>query len=267
MNTDKTRGARPGTALPDGQPILETRELGVAIGGVQILSDVSLSVRRGEIMAVLGPNGAGKTTLFNMLTGLRRPTSGRIHLQGRDITDEPVFRRARLGLARSFQITSLFPSLTVLENVRLAAQAHLGGSLALWRRVRRTDPALDQARAALRTVGIADHADDPAAALSHGGKRKLEVALAIVGNPAVLILDEPTAGMSAEDVPELTEVIRQVRDTHGTTIVLVEHRMDVAIALADRMAVMHHGTLLACDTPDNVMADQVVQSAYLGEAL
>ncbi|MFD2357205.1 ABC transporter ATP-binding protein [Nonomuraea ferruginea] len=193
MTTDEARGARPGTALPDGQPILETRELGVAIGGVQILSDVSLSVRRGEIMAVLGPNGAGKTTLFNMLTGLRRPTSGRIHLQGRDITDEPVFRRARLGLARSFQITSLFPSLTVLENVRLAAQAHLGGSLALWRRVRRTDPALDQARAALRTVGIADHADGPAAALSHGGKRKLEVALAIVGNPAVLILGEPTA--------------------------------------------------------------------------
>src|SRR5690606_18020715 len=165
MRTDTAGGARPGTAPPEGRPILETRGLGVAIGGVQILSDVSLSVRRGEILAVLGPNGAGKTTLFNMLTGLRRPTSGSIHLQGVDITGEPVFRRARLGLARSFQITSLFPSLTVLENVRLAAQAHLGGSLALWRRVRRTDPAVEQAREALRTVGIEAHADDLAASL------------------------------------------------------------------------------------------------------
>ncbi|ADG87146.1 ABC transporter ATP-binding protein [Thermobispora bispora] len=247
--------------------ILETHGLGVAIGGVRILSDVSLSVRRGEIMAVLGPNGAGKTTLFNLLTGLRRPSAGRIVLNGTDITGAPVFRRARLGLVRSFQITSLFPSLTVLENARLAAQVHLGGSLALWRRVRPTDAAVAMARAALETVGIAEYADEPAGSLSHGAKRKLEVALAIVGKPAVLLLDEPTAGMSAEDVPELTEVIRRVRDRHGTTILLVEHRMDVAIGLADRMAVMHHGTLLACDTPDAVMADPLVQSAYLGEAL
>ncbi|MBE1562546.1 ABC transporter ATP-binding protein [Nonomuraea africana] len=234
---------------------------------MRILREVSLQVRRGEIVAVLGPNGAGKTTLFNLLTGLRRPTEGAILLEGRDVTRAPVWQRARKGLARSFQITSLFPSLTVMENVRLAAQAHRGGSLALWRRVTRHDPALDEAGRALDLVGIADRADDLAADLSHGGKRKLEVALAIVGRPVVLLLDEPTAGMSAEDVPEVTEVIRKVRDTLGTTIVLVEHRMDVAVGLADRMAVMHHGTLLACDTPERVMADAEVQSAYLGEAL
>ncbi|MEU8796321.1 MULTISPECIES: ABC transporter ATP-binding protein [unclassified Spirillospora] len=247
--------------------VLRTHGLGVAIGGVQILRDVSLEVRPKEIMAVLGPNGAGKTTLFNLLTGLRKPTAGRVELDGRDVTGVPVFRRARLGLARSFQITSLFPTLTVLENVRLAAQAHRGGSLALWRRVTAADAAVDEAREALELVGIADRAGDLAASLSHGGKRKLEVALAIVGKPLVLLLDEPTAGMSAEDVPELTAVIGSVRDTLGTTIVLVEHRMDVVVGLADRMAVMHHGTLLACDEPGAVMADPLVQSAYLGEEL
>lgn len=247
--------------------VLSTHGLGVAIGGVQILRDVSLEVRPKEIMAVLGPNGAGKTTLFNLLTGLRKPTEGRVELDGRDVTRVPVFRRARLGLARSFQITSLFPTLTVLENVRLAAQAHRGGSLALWRRVTSADAAVDEAREALELVGIADRAGDLAASLSHGGKRKLEVALAIVGKPLVLLLDEPTAGMSAEDVPELTAVIGSVRDTLGTTIVLVEHRMDVVVGLADRMAVMHHGALLACDEPGAVMADPLVQSAYLGEEL
>ncbi|MFE3451955.1 ABC transporter ATP-binding protein [Nonomuraea sp. NPDC059194] len=247
--------------------MLETRGLGVAIGGVRILRDVTLQVRPGEIIAVLGPNGAGKTTLFNLLTGLRKPTEGHILLDGHDVTRTPVWQRARKGLARSFQVTSLFPSLTVLENVRLAAQSHAGGSLALWRRVTEGDTARAEARRALDLVGIGDRADDLAADLSHGGKRKLEVALAIVGRPLVLLLDEPTAGMSAEDVPEVTEVIRKVRDTLGTTIVLVEHRMDVAVGLADRMAVMHHGTLLACDTPERVMADQEVQYAYLGEAL
>jgi len=247
--------------------VLTTRGLGVTIGGVEILRDVSLEVRSGEILAVLGPNGAGKTTLFNVLTGLRRPTTGSVVLAGRDITTLPAFRRARLGLARSFQITSVFPTLTVLENVRLAAQAHAGGSLALWRAVRRSDAAYEDAWRALRLAGIASEAHLDAAALSHGGKRKLEVALAIVGRPKVLLLDEPTAGMSAEDVPELIAAIRGIRDELGTTIVLVEHRMDVAIGLASRMAVMHHGALLACDTPENVMADPTVQSAYVGESL
>ncbi|HEX6195712.1 MAG TPA: ABC transporter ATP-binding protein [Jiangellaceae bacterium] len=248
--------------------MLTTRGLGVTIGGVEILRDVSLDVRSGEILAVLGPNGAGKTTLFNVLSGLRRPTSGSVTLAGRDVTALPAFRRARLGLARSFQITSVFPTLTVLENVRLAAQAHAGKSLALWRAVRRGDAAYEDARRALRLAGIdGGDAVADAASLSHGGKRKLEVALAIVGRPKVLLLDEPTAGMSAEDVPELIAAIRGIRDELGTTIVLVEHRMDVALGLAERLAVMHHGALLACDTPENVMADETVQSAYVGESL
>jgi branched-chain amino acid transport system ATP-binding protein len=247
--------------------VLATHGLSVTIGGVRILREVSLSVRPREIMAVLGPNGAGKTTLFNVLTGLRRPTAGRVELAGRDVTPQPAFRRARAGLARSFQITSVFGSLSVLENVRLAAQAQRGGSLALWRRVRGGDGAYADAGRALELVGITAQADVLAASLSHGNKRKLEVALAIVGRPSVLLLDEPTAGMSAEDVPEVTEMIRGLRDTLGCAIVLVEHRMDVAVGLADRMAVMHHGSLLACDTPERVMGDATVQSAYLGEAL
>jgi branched-chain amino acid transport system ATP-binding protein len=250
-----------------GTAVLATRDLSVTIGGVRILRDVSLSVRHGEIMAVLGPNGAGKTTLFNVLTGVRRPTAGTVELAGRDVTAQPAFRRARAGLARSFQITSVFGSLTVLENVRLAAQAQRGGSLALWRRVTGRDPAYADAWRALELAGITAQAHLNAASLSHGGKRKLEVALAVVGTPKVLLLDEPTAGMSAEDVPELTEAIRGVRDALGTAIVLVEHRMDVAVGLAERMAVMHHGALLACDTPDRVMADETVQSAYLGDSL
>lgn len=251
--------------------VLTTRGLGVTIGGVEILRDVSLDVRPGEILAVLGPNGAGKTTLFNVLSGLRRPTSGSVTLAGRDVTALPAFRRARLGLARSFQITSVFPALTVLENVRLAAQAHAGESLALWRAVRHGDAAYEDAWRALRLAGLddidGDAAEIEAASLSHGGKRKLEVALAIVGRPTVLLLDEPTAGMSAEDVPDLIGAIRGIRDELGTTIVLVEHRMDVALGLAERLAVMHHGALLACDTPENVMADETVQSAYVGESL
>jgi len=248
--------------VPD---VLATRALSVTIGGVRILREVTLGVRPGEIMAVLGPNGAGKTTLFDVLSGLRRPTAGTVELAGRDVTTAAPFQRARAGLARSFQRTSVFPTRTVLENVRLAAQAQRGGSLALWRRVRPDDAAYRDAWQALRLAGIAEQAHVPAASLSHGGKRKLEVALAVVGRPKVLLLDEPTAGMGAEDVPELTRAIRSVRDTLGTSIVLVEHRMDVAVGLADRMAVMHHGALLACDTPQRVMADATVQSAYLGE--
>lgn len=247
--------------------VLATRALGVTIGGVRILSDVTLGVRPGEIMAVLGPNGAGKTTLFNVLTGLRRPTTGTVQLSGRDVTAAPAFRRARAGLTRSFQLTSVFGSLTVRENVRLAAQAQRGGSLALWRRVTGRDAAYGDVGQALHLTGLSHRADLPAASVSHGDKRKLEVALAIVGRPSVLLLDEPTAGMSAEDVPELMDAVRGVRDALGCAVVLVEHRMDVAVGLAERMAVMHHGALLACDTPEQVMADTTVQSAYLGESL
>ncbi|MDX1657478.1 MAG: ABC transporter ATP-binding protein [Nitriliruptorales bacterium] len=246
--------------------ILATHDLSLTIGGARIVEDVDLDVRDGEFLAVIGPNGAGKTSLFHLLTGIYEPTRGRIELEGRDITGDPPSQRARAGLGRSFQVTSIFPALSVLENVRLAAQAHLGDNYAIWKRIGRGDQAVDRARRALESAGLADQSEALAGSLSHGNKRKLELAIVLASDPRVLLLDEPTAGMSVEDVPELIGVVHQILD-EGRTVVMVEHRMDVVVDLADRIAVMHHGQLLACDTPDAVMANETVQSAYLGESL
>lgn len=264
MTTTDQRG--PVQPVPVAPPVLESRGLGFAVGGARILDNVSLGVREGEFLAVIGPNGAGKTTLFNLLTGILRPTDGSILLGGQDVTGSSTAQRARLGLSRSFQVTSLFSHLSVLENVRLAARAHLGGSGKLWSRIRQDDPAAANAMAALETVGLAVRAANLAASLSHGNKRKLDLAIAIVGHPKVLLLDEPTAGMGADDLPTVIDLIGAIHD-EGTTIVMVEHRMDLILGLADRIAVMHHGSLLACDSPDAVMSDPTVQTAYLGEPL
>ena len=249
-----------------GTAVLRTEGLGLTIGGNRIVDDLDLEVRDGEFLAIIGPNGAGKTSTFNLLTGVHRPTEGRIRLGDREITDLTPDRRARLGLGRSFQVTSVFPSLTVLENVRLAAQAHLGGSMRFWKVVRTTDAATDRAARVLTRVGLEDRHDAIASSLSHGEKRTLELAIVLATDPRILLLDEPTAGMSAEDVPALVELVREVR-AGGTSVVMVEHRMDVVVEVADRIAVMHHGSLLACDTPEAVMADDEVQSAYLGDSL
>ncbi len=246
--------------------ILETEGLGWTIGGARILEDVTLSVRDGEFLAVIGPNGAGKTSLFNQLTGIHAPTTGRVRLAGEDITDLPIHLRAQRGLKRSFQVTSIFTALTVHENARLAAQAELGGSFDIWSRVTGRDEASKRATEALRLTGLDHLAGELAANLSHGNKRKLDLALVLAQRPRVLLLDEPTAGMSMEDLPELVRVVRDIQ-AQGTTVVMVEHRMDVVIDLADRIAVMHHGSLLACDEPDAVMANETVQTAYLGESL
>lgn len=246
--------------------MVRTEGLSFTVGRVGIVSEVDLEVREAEFLAVIGPNGAGKTTLFNLLTGLYKPTGGRILLGGEDVTRLSPARRARRGMARSFQVTSLFSRLTVLENVRLAARAHLGGSGRIWGRVHRRDEAVGRAREALETVGLADRAGEVAANLSHGDKRKLDLAIAIAGEPKVLLLDEPTAGMGADDLPPVIELISEIH-RRGTTIVMVEHRMDLILGLADRIAVVHHGALLACGEPDAVMADETVQTAYLGEPL
>lgn len=246
--------------------ILETEGLGWTIGGARILEDVSLSVRDGEFLAVIGPNGAGKTSLFNQLTGIHAPTAGRVRLAGEDITDLPTHQRAQRGLKRSFQVTSIFTMLTVHENARLAAQAELGGSFDIWSRVSGRDEASQRASHALELTGLTHLADEVAANLSHGNKRKLDLAIVLAQDPRVLLLDEPTAGMSMEDLPDLVRVVRDIQ-SQGTTVIMVEHRMDVVIDLADRIAVMHHGSLLACDTPDAVMANETVQTAYLGESL
>jgi branched-chain amino acid transport system ATP-binding protein len=247
--------------------ILATRNLGLDIGGASIVADVSLEVAEGELLGIIGPNGAGKTSLFNLLSGIYRPTAGTIELGGRDITNQPTFRRTREGLGRTFQVSSVFPLLSVHENARLAAESALGGTLRLWRRATSVTSALERANAALERVGLTRYAMTPAGALAHGDKRRLEIAMLLAADKQVLMLDEPMAGLSAEHVPQLVELIRSIHVEERKTVLMVEHHMDVVTGLAQRIAVMHHGALLACDTPAAVMANETVQSAYLGEAL
>jgi branched-chain amino acid transport system ATP-binding protein len=216
---------------------------------------------------VIGPNGAGKTTLFNLISGLLHPTAGRIELDGDDITERAPALRTRAGLGRTFQVSNVFPLLPALENVRLAAEAALGGTMRIWRRARRVREALERATWALGRVGLTGRSGVPAGLLSHGDKRKLELAMLLAGTPRVLLLDEPMAGVSVEDVPELVELIRSVHAEEGKTVVMVEHHMEVVTGLAERIAVLHHGRLLAVDTPDEIMRNPTVQQAYLGEPL
>jgi branched-chain amino acid transport system ATP-binding protein len=248
-------------------PILATRNLGLDIGGARIVADVSLEVAEGELLGIIGPNGAGKTSLFNLLSGLYRPTAGSIHLSGKDITNQPTFLRTKEGIGRTFQVSSVFPLLTVHENVRLAAAASLGGTLRLWQRARSVEPAEERAGAALARVGLESKSLARAGALSHGDKRRLELAMLLAADKPVFLLDEPMAGVSAENVPELVELIRSVHEQERKTVLMVEHHLDVVTGIAQRIAVMHHGALLACDTPAAVMANETVQSAYLGEEL
>jgi branched-chain amino acid transport system ATP-binding protein len=247
-------------------PILATRDLGLVIGGATIVAGVELEVLDGELLAVIGPNGAGKTTLFNLVSGLLRPTSGRVELDGRDVTREPPFRRTRRGLGRTFQVSNVFPLLSVHENVRLAAEAALGGTMRIWRQASRFREAVDRAQWALGRVGLEGRGAVPAGMLSHGDKRKLELAMVLAGHSRVIMLDEPMAGVSMEDVPELVELIHSVH-AEGKTVLMVEHHMEVVTGLAQRIAVLHHGSLLAVDTPDAIMRNQTVQQAYLGEPL
>ena len=246
--------------------ILETRELTLRFGGATIVDNVSFGVPEGEFVSVIGPNGAGKTSLFNLISGLYRPTSGRIIYRDQDITHLPPYARVRRGLGRSFQQTTIFPALAVLENTRLAVQAGRPGNFALWRDAFHDRAVLERASWALDVVGLRGRAQTPAAALSHGDKRKLELALLLCTDPEVLLLDEPTSGVSAEDVPAMLAVIRHIRDVERKTILMVEHKMEAVHDLSDRVAVLANGALVAYDTPDAVMADRFVRSAYLGVA-
>ncbi|MGR7024292.1 ABC transporter ATP-binding protein [Geodermatophilus sp. URMC 62] len=266
MGSTLAAGAAP-AARPAGGPVLQVAGLTCAIGGAVIVSDVGFDVAPGEFVAVIGPNGAGKTSLFNLLSGLLPATGGTVTLDGTDITSASPAARARRGLGRTFQASSVFAGLGVRENVRLAAQARLGGSLRPWQRVRAGDRAYEVADRALTRVGLARRGDALAGALSHGDKRKLELAILLATDPAVVLLDEPMAGVSIEDVAGLTEVIADVHREEGRTVLMVEHHMDVLLGLADRVAVMHHGSLLALDTPARVTADPAVQEAYLGDQL
>lgn len=249
------------------QPVLEVLNVGLQIGGARILEDVTLQIPEGEMLGVIGPNGAGKTTLFNLISGILTPTEGQITLSGVDVTRQAVHTRARAGLGRTFQTSSLFNGLTAIENVRLAAQTELGGSLSIVRFPHRDDAASRIAAEKLDEVGLSHHSETLAGVLSHGDKRKLEIAMLLATDPKVILLDEPMAGVASGDVADLIEVIRGLHRSNGRTVLMVEHHMEVVLGLVDRVAVMHHGQLLACDTPDVVMANPAVQSAYLGETV
>jgi branched-chain amino acid transport system ATP-binding protein len=247
--------------------VLSTRGLTWRVGEVSIVDDVTLDLAPGEFLAVIGPNGAGKTSLFNLVSGLRRPSAGTVTLDGADVTGLAPHRRARLGLGRTFQSSSVFGSLSVASNVALAVQARRGGSMRLWRSAAAERAVADEAAAVLDRVGLGGRGTALAGTLAHGEKRKLEIALLLASQPKVLLLDEPMAGVSAEDVPALVEVVRGLTREHGHSVLMVEHHMEVVLDLADRVAVMHHGAVLVCDTPKAVMANRTVQEAYLGESL
>jgi branched-chain amino acid transport system ATP-binding protein len=254
----------PATPQPSAGPILSTRALTWGVGGFTILSDITLDVLEGEFLSIIGPNGAGKTSLLNVMSGVNVARAGTVHLGGDDITGLRPARRVQRGLGRTFQTSSLFPGLSLIENARLAAQAARGGSLSLVSRPRWQDDATQAGLRALDEVGLAERANAPVADLSHGDKRKLEIALLLCTDPDVLLLDEPTAGVSVEEVDPLVAVIRDVH-ARGRTVVMVEHRMELVVDASDRIAVLHNGRLLTVGTPDEVMADPIVQSAYLGE--
>ncbi len=245
-------------------PILETRNLRKEFGGLIAVADVSIQVEPGTTHAIIGPNGAGKTTYFNLLSGVYAPTRGTVHFNGRDITDVPLHQRAHLGIGRSFQITNIFPNLTVLENVRLAAQAMDDVTFKFLRPTFTYKRYLERAYEVLEIVGLTGMAAFPATTLPHGGKRKLELAILLAPDPQLMLLDEPTAGMASEQVPELLATIEAIRQQGNKTIVLVEHNMSVVMGISDRISVMDRGELLAEGTPDEISANENVQNVYLG---
>jgi branched-chain amino acid transport system ATP-binding protein len=243
--------------------LLEIAALTKRFGGILASDKISLAVRSGELHAVIGPNGAGKTTLIGQLTGEVAPDGGRILFAGRDITTLPEYRRSQLGLARTFQISSLFPDFTALDNVALAVQAHSGHSFHFWRNARREAELHQPAKAALHSVGLAERADLLVADLSHGDRRQLEIAMALATQPRMVLLDEPTAGMGPEESATLVQTLRRIKGS--ITILLVEHDMDTVFALADRISVLVDGRIIASDSPAAIRADAAVHQAYLGE--
>jgi branched-chain amino acid transport system ATP-binding protein len=245
-------------------PLLETRGLGRAFGALQAVADLSLAVPPGELRAVIGPNGAGKTTLFHLISGLLAPTAGDVVFRGETVTALPAPARCRRGISRTFQITSIFPELSALENVRIAVQLKRGGNFRLAGGRGLLDATEGRARESLAFLGLRDRAGELASTLPHGDQRLLEIAMALAQEPDLLLLDEPTQGLSPEDTAATVAVIRQIARAGKLTIILVEHDMDVVFGLADRISVLHFGRLIAEGTPDEIRAHAEVQTAYLG---
>jgi branched-chain amino acid transport system ATP-binding protein len=246
--------------------MLETKNLTIRFGGHVAVDHVTCAFRPGTLTAIVGPNGAGKTTYFNLISGQVRASEGSVHLGGVDITREGVSARTHRGLGRAFQLTQLFPNLSVLENVRLAVQSRRKQGLNLWAVWLDQRGTLDRAMQLLARVKLADRANAAASSLPHGDQRKLEVAMLMALEPSVYMFDEPTAGMSVDDVPVILDLIRELKGEADKTILLVEHKMDVVRELADRIIVLHNGQLVADGEPAAVIASPVVQNAYLGVA-
>jgi len=245
---------------------LETRELTVRFGGHVAVNSVSCAFRPGSLTAIVGPNGAGKTTYFNLISGQLRATGGRVLWDGEDVTRQPASARARRGMGRAFQLTNLFPGLTVHENVRLAVQGRARAGLDLWSRWSTRRDLIVEADAILDEVNLAAQGRTFAGSLSHGDQRKLEVAIMLALRPRIFMFDEPTAGMSVDEVPVILELIHRIKAAGDRLILLVEHKLDVVRSVADRIVVLHNGTLVADGDPGAVMASPIVQEAYLGSA-
>lgn len=244
--------------------ILETRELRREFGALVAVDDVTMQVKAGSFHSIIGPNGAGKTTLFNVLSGNLPPTSGQVIFKGKDITRLPVHRTIHLGIGRSFQITNIFPNLTVMENIRLACQSLGADNFKFFRSHRAFRQYEERAWAVMEQVGLSERALMLARTLPHGDQRKLELGMILAPDPEVLLLDEPTAGMASEQVPELMALIREIQAAGDKTIMLVEHNMNVVMSVSDTITVMHHGAVLAEGSPTEISANETVQKAYLG---
>jgi branched-chain amino acid transport system ATP-binding protein len=280
INLDKIPGLRPAGYAGSPHPgmtesqirvrpmsaTLETHDLTIRFGGHVAVNKVSCTFRPGELTAIVGPNGAGKTTYFNLISGQLRPTDGRIVFNGRDITKLSAPLRTRAGLGRAFQLTNLFPNLSVAENVRLAVQAHGDVHYDMLRPWSTRRDLIARADEILDSVALGNRRDVAATALSHGDQRKLEVALMMALQPDVYMFDEPTAGMSVDEVPVVLDLIAKLKQDATKIILLVEHKMDVVRSLADRIIVLHNGQLVADGKPAEVIASPIVQEAYLGIA-
>ena len=244
------------------EALIETRGVTRRFGGFTALKDVSVGIRPGVLTSIIGPNGAGKSTFFNLLSGAFAPSEGRVFFEGCDITGLRPHEFAHVGIAKSFQITNLFPNFTALENVRIALQAHVS-RYGLWRRRTALAGLSDEAATLLESVGLADHARRLARELAHGQQRALEIAVALAARPKLLLMDEPTAGMSPEETKVMMVLIRKLVEQR--TVVLVEHKMKMVMGISERIVVLHHGELLAEGTPADIRSDEMVKRVYLGQ--
>jgi branched-chain amino acid transport system ATP-binding protein len=244
--------------------LFETRDLSIRFGGNVAVNKVNLQVTPYGLKSIIGPNGAGKTTLFNLLSGQYLPTSGQVLFEGRDVTRLGAAERTRLGIGRSFQLTNIFPNLSVLENVRLAVQSKADIGMVFWRHWRSLAELEDRAYELLKQVLLVDRWSAQASSLTHGEQRKLEIAILLGLDPVVLLLDEPTAGMSIEEVPAILEVLQEIKASKTRTILLVEHKFDMIMSLSDSIAVLQEGRLICDDTPEAISNNEEVLAAYLG---